>query len=379
MRAYLRAALRTFFSFRQLLDQNHFDCVVLHHGIYVPQGPIADLCRQRGVRVVTWHPAYRRNCVTFAESDTYHRAMLVEPTSVWERMDWSEAHETAIMDYLESRWQGSEDWISFNENPEENLREISDELGLDPDKPWIGLLTTVMWDARLHYPTNAYANVQDWVHDTIRYFERRPDLQLIIRVHPAEVRGRLPARQRMTDEIRRAFPTLPDNVVVIPAESKISSYVVLANCNAALIYATKMGIELTATGIPTVVAGEAWIRNKGFSLDAGSPAEYRELLDSLPLPERMSPEQVAQARKYAFHYFFRRMIPLPFVSQGSSSSLAFDVSLDRLDDLRPGTFRGLDVICEGILEDGNFVYPAEAEIRDRQLGIGEPEPHQAVH
>ncbi len=379
LRAYLRAALRTFFSFRELLDQTHFDCVVLHHGIYVPQGPIADLCRQRSVRVVTWHPAYRRNCFTFAESDTYHRAMLVEPTSVWEQMDWSEAHEAAIMDYLKSRWRGSEDWISFNDAPEDNLRKISDELGLDPDKPWIGLLTTVMWDARLHYPTNAYENVWYWVRDTIEYFAQRPDLQLIIRVHPAEVRGRLPARQRMDDEIKRAFPTLPNNVVVIPAESRISSYVVLANCNAALIYATKMGIELTATGIPTLVAGEAWIRNKGFSLDAGSPAEYRELLDRLPLPERMSPEQVAHARKYAFHYFFRRMIPLQFVSQGSSSSLGFEVDIERLDDLQPGRFRGLDVICDGILEAGNFVYPAETEIRDKRLGINEPEPHQAVH
>ena len=379
LRAYLHAALRTFFSFRQLLEENDFDCVVLHHGIYVPQGPIADLCRQRGTRVVTWHPAYRRNCFTFTESDTYHRAMLVEPTALWEKMNWSETHEAAIMDYLKSRWLGSEDWISFNENPEDNLREISNQLGLDPDKPWIGLLTTVMWDARLHYPTNAYESVWDWVNDTIQYFAQRPDLQLIIRVHPAEVRGRLPARQRMADEIMRGHPRLPDNVVVIPPESKISSYVVLANCNAALIYATKMGIELTATGIPTLVAGEAWIRNKGFSLDAGSPTEYQELLDKLPLSERMSPEQIAQARKYAFHYFFRRMIPLPFVSQGSSSSLAFDVNLDCLEDLRPGRFRGLDVICDGILEGGDFVYPAETEIRDRRHGADEPRPHQAVH
>lgn len=378
LRQYLRAALRTFYSFRRLLARERFDAVVLHHGIYVPQGTIAEICRDRGVRVATWHPAYRRNCFTFAEDDTYHRAMIVEPTSTWEQMEWSDKHEEAIMEYLQSRWQGSEDWISFNRDPEENLRKISADLRLDPDKPWIGLLTSVMWDARLHYPSNAYPGVAEWVRDTIEYFAARPELQLIIRVHPAEVRGRLPARQLMSDEIACAFPELPANIVVIPAASTISSYVVLANCDAALIYATKMGIELTATGIPTVVAGEAWIRGKGFSLDAGSPEQYRQILGRLPLGERMPAEQIARARKYAFHYFFRRMIPLQFVHQGSNRSLAFDVKIENLEELRPGHHRGLDVICAGILEGSDFIYPAEREIGRLRPGADEPEPHQAV-
>ncbi len=378
LREYLRAALRTFYSFRRLLAGERFDAVVLHHGIYVPQGTIAEICRDRGVRVATWHPAYRRNCFTFAEDDTYHRAMIVEPTSTWEQMDWSEDHEVAIMEYLQSRWQGSEDWISFNRDPEDNLRKISADLGLDPDKPWVGLLTTVMWDARLHYPSNAYPGVWEWVRDTIEYFAARPELQLIIRVHPAEVRGRLPARQLMSDEIAGAFPELPANVVVIPAASTISSYVVLANCDAALIYATKMGIELTATGIPTVVAGEAWIRGKGFSLDAGSPEQYRRILERLPLGERMPAEQISRARKYAFHYFFRRMIPLQFVHQGSNRSLAFDLKIDDLEELRPGHHLGLDVICAGILEGDDFIYPAERDIGRLRPGADEPDPHQAV-
>lgn len=378
LRAYLRAALRTFYSFRRLLARERFDAVVLHHGIYVPQGTIAEVCRDRGVRVATWHPAYRRNCFTFAQDDTYHRAMIVEPTSTWDQMEWSGAHEAAILEYLHSRWEGSEDWISFNRDPEDNLRKISTDLGLDPDKPWIGLLTSVMWDARLHYPGNAYSGVWEWVRQTIEYFAQRPELQLIIRVHPAEVRGRLPARQLLGDEIARAFPELPANVVVIPAASTISSYVVLANCDAALIYATKMGIELTASGIPTVVAGEAWIRGKGFSLDADSPQQYRQILDRLPLRERMPVDQIARARKYAFHYFFRRMIPLDFVHQGSNRSLAFDVDIGSLEELRPGNHLGLDVICAGILEGGDFVYPAEREIGRLRRGVGEPEPHQAV-
>ena len=373
LRAYLRSALITFHSIRRALAQNNYRCVVLHHGIYIPQGIIAEVCRQVGVRVVTWHPAYRRNCFTFAEGDTYHRRMITEPISNWEDMAWSPAHDHALSNYLKSRWQGSQDWIHFNPDPQENLREIGAAVGFDSAKPSIGLLTTVMWDARLHYPTNAFGSVQEWVIETIRYFARRPELQLIIRIHPAEVHGRLPARHRIQEEINRAFTQLPGNVFVIPPESPISTYVLMQQCNAALIYATKTGIELTAMGIPVVVAGEAWIRNKGFSLDATSPADYVRILDTLPLSSRLDSAAIERARKYAFHYFFRKMIPLEFVHQASTRSLAFDISLNGLKSLMPGNSLGLDVICEDILNGGDFIYPAET--LDLDMPIGEPAPH----
>jgi hypothetical protein len=65
-------------------------------------------------------------------------------------------------------------------------------------------------------------------------------------------------------------------------------------------------------GIPVIVAGEAWIRNTGVTIDVGSQEEYFRALDRLPLPGRLPPETVRRARQYAFHFFFRRMIPIPF-------------------------------------------------------------------
>ena len=56
----------------------------------------------------------------------------------------------------------------------------------------IGLLTNVSWDAQLHYPANAFANMLDWLVQTCRYFATRPDLQLL---DPGPSRGdqRVPA------------------------------------------------------------------------------------------------------------------------------------------------------------------------------------------
>jgi hypothetical protein len=84
-----------------------------------------------------------------------------------------------------------------------------------------------------------------------------------------------------------------------------------------------MGIELSAFGVPVVVAGEAWIRNKGFSFDTSTPEEYFELLNKLPLNRRLDGPTKERARKYAYHYFFRRMIPLEFVQPGRGGLFGF--------------------------------------------------------
>jgi hypothetical protein len=360
LRRYFHAALLTCLATRALLQQVPYDVAVFHHGIYVPQGIIGECCRRAGVRVVNWNPAYRKQCFVFSHGDTYHHTLMTEPAATWEQMTWTPELESGLLEYLESRWYGSQDWIWFHDRPVADLERIGREVGADFSKPCVGLLTNVMWDAQLHYPANAFPNMLEWVVSTIEWFAGRPDLQLIIRVHPAELRGTLVSRQPIVAEIQRRFPSLPPNVFLIGPESQVSTYAVMSRCNAVLIYGTKTGVELASIGIPVIVAGEAWIRNKGITLDAASAADYFELLERLPLPSAMPEEQIQRARRYAFHFFFRRMIPLEFMLP-SKEDVPYRVSLRSFRELAPGRSRGLDVICDGVLRNLPFTFPAEVE------------------
>jgi len=123
-----------------------------------------------------------------------------------------------------------------------------------------------------------------------------------------------------------------------------------------------MGVELTSVGLPVIVAGEAWIRNKGITLDASSPDEYFRLLARLPFTERLSQPQLARARRYAYHFFFNRMIPLPFIEPKAGYPI-YRLKLERLQQLLPGASQGLDTICEGILTKAPFV------LRERRVRL----------
>ncbi|MEQ1855567.1 MAG: capsule biosynthesis protein [Longimicrobiales bacterium] len=358
LRRYFQAALLTTAAVTRLVRKHRFEVAVFHHGIYVPQGLVGEVCRREGVRVVNWNPAYRKQRFIFSHHQTYHHALMHEPTALWESMPWDEARDAELMAYLKSRWYGTEDWIWFHDRPRTEKDDIQRETGVDFSRPCVGLLTNVMWDAQLHYPANAFPSMLSWVLHTIDWFGRRPDLQLLIRVHPAEIRGTLPSAQPLVAEIARAYGSLPSNVFVIGPESHLSTYAVMERCDSVIIYGTKTGVELTAMGIPVIVAGEAWIRNKGLTLDASTIAEYDTLLGRLPLGGRLDDATVLRAKRYAYHFFFRRMIPV-LAMQPAKGNPPYRANVQGMHDLEPGSCPGLDVICRGILEGSEFIYPAE--------------------
>jgi len=354
LRRYLESALLTAFATRRLFKTIGFSAAVFSHGIYVPWGIMGAVARQEGVQVSTWNVAYRKRRFIFSRGDTYHHTLMNEPRDHWEDRALSEKQERDLMQYLSSRREGLFDWIVFHRAPPEDPKELPARIGLDPSKPVVGLLTNVSWDAQLHYPANAFESMLDWLVQTCRYFARRPDLQLLIRVHPAEISGFPPSRQPILGELRKIIPELSPNIIVVPPESELSTYALMSLCNSVIIYGTKMGVELTSRGIPVIAAGEAWIRNKGLTYDASSPEEYFRILDQLPLPAPLDAGLLARARRYAYHFFFNRMIPLPFVAP-KAGLFVYRLKLDGLRHLLPGSSKGLDTICDGILGKGPFV------------------------
>ena len=341
----------------RIIEIQKIDVVVSLHGLYMASGVVGEVARKMGVRFVAWNMAYRKNCFIFSHHDTYHHTLLEEPVSDWQGIDFGNAEEEVLMSYLRSRWHGSEDWIKNHESPEFDLDGLR-ELGVDTDKPMIGLLTNVLWDAQLFYASNAFPSMLDWLEYTISYFKERPDLQLIIRVHPAEVHGRNPARQTVMGYLSSRGKELPSNVFVVAANNPLSTYLLAEQCDSMLIYGTKTGVELTSMGIPTVVAGEAWIRGKGLTQDATSADQYKGILDQLPVGSRMQDEVVHRARKYAYHFFYRRMIPLDFV-RPAKNGRGVELAFESMDDLRPGKSKQLDLVLSGILEGSPFIYRAE--------------------
>jgi hypothetical protein len=358
LRRYGEGAILAARAYERLIAKEKPDAAVLHHGIYSPQGVAAEMLRRAGARIATWVVAYRKHCFIFSHGDTYHHTLISEPVEAWENLQLTEAQKQEVEAYLRSRAGGTGDWIYFHKEAESSFTEFASTRGIDLNKPLITALTNVMWDAQLHYPMNVFAGMKEWLVETVRWFARHPELQLLIRVHPAEARGAIVSRQRVADELAAEFLQLPVNVFIAGPEEDVSTYAACAASDAAIIYGTKMGVELATLGAHCIVAGEAWIRGKGLTHDALTKAHYFELLSKLPFGDSMPRPDRERALRYAYHFFFRRMMPLPFLVPNGKGSM-FDLAVGGLADLKQGAHASLDAICDGIIAGAPFIYPAE--------------------
>jgi hypothetical protein len=354
-RRYAAGALVAARVGERILEDFAPDCIVAHHGVYVPQGVLGEVARRAGVEVVNWGPSYRNTTVIYSHENTYHRTLISEPAALWEE-PLSTAQEERLLAYLEARRRGRGDWKWVT--PEAALRpemqeqeQLWRELDLDRDLPVFGALTNVLWDAQLYYEGHAFTDMLDWLWATLDHFVERPDRQLIVRIHPHEVKSG--NRQPVGPEIEKRYGTLPPTIKIVPHDSSYNTYALMGLCRAVLIYGTKTGVELAPYGMPVVVGGDAWIRGKGLTIDISSRDEYTRVLDRLTELEPLGAETVARARRYAYHYFFRRMIPLSSLDPEAGGP---ELRIDALEQLLPGGDPGLDVICDGIVRRRPFVF-----------------------
>jgi hypothetical protein len=356
-RRFLEASIITYYATKKLLENNQYDKICITHGIFSPHGVIADLGKKFGIPVICWGISYQKQRFFFTH-DNPLQYLLHEPTAAWENMQWSEKHENKIMNYLNSRWNGNKDWLTIaKERKNITFDEFAKEKKIDLSKPIIGLLTNIIWEAVAEYKSRIFPDMLTWIKETINYFSKRKDLQLLIRIHPAESQGNA-SRQLALDEINKLFKKIPENVFIINSDNNVSTYEAMEYCDAAIIYQTQAGIELAAQGIPIIVAGDAWIRYKNIVLEPNSKDEYLKQLDQLPFKQRLSNEKILRAKKYAYHAFFRKMIPLAFFEE-TNDWMLYKPTIKKLDELLPNCDLGLDVICDGIINNTSFVYPAD--------------------
>lgn len=352
---FVKSSFLSYFAFNNLLKKKKFDLVFLNHGIYVPQGIFVDVAKLNKIKIVTWCASSRKSRFIFSHKDTYHRTLLNEPVSNWENINFKIKEKNMIQSYIKSRETGKNDWIYFhNPKPDFDIKNFFKRRNISQKKKIVTLLTNVIWDAQIHFQKNIFENMMDWIIKTINFY-KNTNTQLLIRVHPAELTGSIPSNQSVLETLREKNISLSKNIFLVGPEEKISTYILCKKSDLIIIYGTKMGFEVATFGKPVITAGEAWVRNKNISYDPNSQREYFNWLKRFK-KLKVNKERKERALRYAFHYFFRRSIVFNSFECFTEKKLHIKFTNNSIKNLINNSDLGLDIVCEGILNDYEFFF-----------------------
>ena len=193
-------------------------------------------------------------------------------------------------------------------------------LGLD-ERPIVLLPTNVLGDSATLGLTVFSKSMTEWLQRVIRFLADRPEVQVVVRIHPAETWTVGPS---VAEIIHQVIPELPSHICLIGSKEKVNTYDLMEIADLALVYTTTAGLEMAACGIPVVVSGKAHYRKKGFTLEADTWDEYFSILDRALADLRGNPgsgtgpghrltaEQIERAWNYAYCFFAEYPRPFPW-------------------------------------------------------------------
>lgn len=288
--------------------------VILPNGSILEMGVIYQVARYMDIPVVTYEFGEQRNRIWLARNA---EVMRQETTDLWQaRRDLPlEEHQwQQVRDLFASRQRASL-WENFSRLwqglPSQGGEQVRRALNLD-GRPVFLLAANVIGDSLTLGRQVFSQSMTEWLERTMRYFNERPQVQLVVRIHPGERYTKGPS---VADVARRTLPEMPEYIHLVEANDPVNTYDLVEIADVGLAYTTTVGMEMAMSGVPAIVVGQTHYRQKGFTLDPASWPDYIKLLDQViadPQAYRLTRAQVEQAWQYAYRFFFEYPLPFPW-------------------------------------------------------------------
>jgi hypothetical protein len=288
------------------LENNRPDVVIVPNGTIQELGVVYRIAKYLKIPVVTYEFGDQRQRIWIAQNA---EVMRQETDGLWNARrgaPLTDAQYDRLRSLFEARQRGAL-WKNFarrwQDHPNQGGEQAREALNLD-QRPVVLLATNVLGDSLTLGRSVFSHSMAEWIERTVQYFAGRPEVQLVIRIHPGEV---LTHGLSMMDVVKRVLPKLPEHIRLIGATDKVNTYDLMEVANIGLIYTTTVGLEMAMNGLPVIVAGQTHFRNRGFTYDADSRVNYFKLLgQALEDTSRfkLTREQVEMAWQYAYLFFF---------------------------------------------------------------------------
>ena len=295
-------------------EEDKPDLVIVPNGSIQEMGVVYRYANYLGIKTVTYEFSDKRDHIWLAQDE---EVMRQNTKNLWEARKpkpLSEDEWNQVKSLFSARQNGNL-WENFSRlwqgQATEGGEAIREKLGLD-ERPIVLLPTNVLGDSLTLGRNKFTKSMEDWIIRTLQYFLGRPDVQLVIRVHPGEL---VTEGQSILSVVNTVTPVLPEHIHIIAPDEKVNTYDLMEISTLGMVFTTTVGMEMAMRGKPVIVIGDTHYRERGFTLDPESWVDYYKTIGKVlqnPKAYQLTEEQVNSAWKYAYTFFFEYPLPYPW-------------------------------------------------------------------
>ena len=263
----LRYVLLSLFGARKILDRERPDRIVVYNSLYSVNRTVCMLGERRGIPHYFLHAggnlAHRLQSLMFGRDYTFRYVKrLIEKWPEFRQRPCSPGLMRQITDHFIVLLGGSSAF-TFSSGVGKNPRDLSQFFGVATAQRVL-VATMSSYDERFAAEVvgalpSDYAQLfprqVDWIRSLVKWVSTRPDLFLVVRVHPREFPGtmRSGGKSEHASLLEQLFATLPSNVRVNWPTDEVSIYDLADIADVFLNAWSSAGKEMSLLGLPVVI------------------------------------------------------------------------------------------------------------------------------
>lgn len=334
----------------KILDEIKPDRVIANDSFYGMWAILQKLCERRGIPFYSHWSGTRQNSWCYAYNDA---SMNLDFSKAWGKYSQIPLDVRRIEKadrWLEGRLAGKEmifDTASLASYKTEDF----DLSKMDFRKPTAFLPANIVWDLSALNRDIFYADMMEWIVETIEWFRMHPQYQLILKPHPGEQDPAIPETiERVEVVLKYRGITLPENIFMISPKSKTSVYQLFPLINVGLVFTTTVGIEMAAHGIPVLTIGKSPYRDLGFTIDPVNKDEYFDALEKTLKGSDLLDKEIQKdlSRKFILFYNYHYYTKIDFMDYKWGEEPV--IKIKSINDLQRGKNKYLDYIADSVIK-----------------------------
>ncbi len=342
-----------------IIEKEKPDTIFMLHGIYSSWGPFLSYFRNQGKDTYVYdNKLSKLGYFTFHHNCEPYKIFGQEAWLDFSRFPLKKEEESQLKSYLDKRFKGKlgEYLMYKGDFGDSNAKNsILKSLFKGNYARRYVMYPNVAWDGNIKgYTSEVFEDMFDWLDKTVEFFKKNRNYQLIIKSHPAEI---------ITDKCNTSVATymeerhgpLPENIVVLKPDVAIKAYDLANPDILSITYDGTIGLELALSGLPVLVAGDSHYREAGAVKKIETLNEYYKLLKNPGELISFTKEHIELAKKYAYFYFFKSMVRVPFYREDKWSVIDWK-KLENVNELFSPN-GDLMKICEKIINKKDVIDP----------------------